>query len=85
MQRELVALWQRERFTALLVTHDVEEALLLADRVLLLSDRPARIRADLRVDQRRTRRRDATRLVALREGIPSCSFGRDGMTAGNAP
>ncbi|WP_241671408.1 ABC transporter ATP-binding protein [Dankookia rubra] len=69
MQRELVALWERERFTALLVTHDVEEALLLADRVLVLSDRPARIRADIRVEQPRPRRRDQPSLVALREEI----------------
>jgi len=69
MQRELAALWERERFTALLVTHDVEEALLLADRVLVLSDRPARIRADIRVDQPRPRRRDDAGLVALREEI----------------
>jgi NitT/TauT family transport system ATP-binding protein len=45
MQAELVSLWQRSRFTALLVTHDVEEALLLAGRVIVLSDRPARIQA----------------------------------------
>ncbi|RAI60634.1 ABC transporter ATP-binding protein [Roseicella frigidaeris] len=69
MQRELVALWERERFTALLVTHDVEEALLLADRVLVLSDRPARIRADIRVERPRPRRRDDPGLVALREEI----------------
>ena len=69
MQREIVALWERERFTALLVTHDVEEALLLADRVLVLSDRPARIRADIRVDRPRPRRRDDPGLVALREEI----------------
>ena len=66
---ELVALWQRDGFSALLVTHDVEEALLLADRVLVLSDRPARIRADIRVEQPRPRRRDHPGLVALREEI----------------
>jgi NitT/TauT family transport system ATP-binding protein len=44
MQGELVALWQQRGFTALLVTHDVEEALLLANRVIVFSDRPARIR-----------------------------------------
>jgi NitT/TauT family transport system ATP-binding protein len=71
MQRELVALWERERFTALLVTHDVEEALLLADRVLVLSDRPARIRADIRVDRPRPRRRDDSAIVARREEILS--------------
>jgi ABC-type glutathione transport system ATPase component len=69
MQRELSALWQREGFTALLVTHDVEEALLLADRVLVLSDRPARILADLRVEVPRPRRRDHARLVALRNEV----------------
>jgi NitT/TauT family transport system ATP-binding protein len=69
MQREIVALWERERFTALLVTHDVEEALLLADRVLVLSDRPACIRADIRVETPRPRRRDDAGLVTLREEI----------------
>ena len=37
MQNELLALWRKVGFTALLVTHDVEEALLLADRVIVLS------------------------------------------------
>ena len=50
MQTELMALWQRERFTAFLVTHDVEEALYLAERVLVLSQRPARIVAEIAVD-----------------------------------
>lgn len=44
--------------TVLLVTHDVEEALLLADRVVVLSDRPARIVADLVVDDARPRPAD---------------------------
>ena len=43
------ALWQRERFTVLLVTHDVEEALVMAERVIVLSDRPARIKSDVEV------------------------------------
>ena len=47
MQSELVSLWQRSGFTALLVTHDVEEALFLAGRVILLSERPARIKAEI--------------------------------------
>ena len=45
LQGELVRLWHRSGFTALFVTHDVEEALLLASRVIVLSDRPARIKA----------------------------------------
>jgi NitT/TauT family transport system ATP-binding protein len=47
MQGELVSLWLRAGFTALLVTHDVEEALFLASRIIVLSERPARIRAQV--------------------------------------
>ena len=47
MQGELVSLWERVGFTALLVTHDVEEALFLAGRVIVLSARPAQIRAEI--------------------------------------
>ena len=40
MQGELVNLWRRAGFTALLVTHDVEEALLMATRVIVLVSKP---------------------------------------------
>lgn len=66
MQNELLALWKDRGFTALLVTHDVEEALLLADRVIVLSDRPARIVAEVSVAKPHPRRRDDADLVALR-------------------
>ncbi|AOF93427.1 ABC transporter ATP-binding protein [Sinorhizobium sp. RAC02] len=69
MQKELLNLWKTAGFTALLVTHDVEEALLLADRVIVLSDRPASIVAELRVDQPHPRRRDDANLIALRTSL----------------
>jgi sulfonate transport system ATP-binding protein len=69
MQAELVSLWQRSSFTALLVTHDVEEALLLAGRVIVLSDRPARIRAEVVNDQPYPRRRGDPRLAELRREV----------------
>ena len=53
--------------TVVLVTHDVEEAIVLADRVLVLSPRPARVVAELAVDVARPRTRTDPRLVALRE------------------
>ena len=53
-------------FTALLVTHDVEEALFLAERVVVLSERPARIKAELDVDQPYPRHRSDPDLIALR-------------------
>ncbi len=66
MQAELTALWQREGFSALLVTHDVEEALFLAQRVIVFSPRPARIAAELRVDLPYPRHRGDPRFAALR-------------------
>lgn len=69
MQAELVQLWQRKRFTVLLVTHDVEEALVMAERVIVLSDRPARTKADLRIDLPYPRHRDHPRVVELRREV----------------
>jgi NitT/TauT family transport system ATP-binding protein len=65
----LLALWGRQRFTALLVTHDVEEALYLAGRVLVLSPRPARILAELAVDLPYPRHRGSPRFGALRQHV----------------
>ncbi|PDT79024.1 ABC transporter ATP-binding protein [Bradyrhizobium sp. C9] len=69
MQAELVALWQRKGFTTLLVTHDVEEALVLANRVIVLSDRPARIKADIAVARPYPRHRGDPYLAELRKQI----------------
>ncbi len=69
MQNELLDLWTNVGFTALLVTHDVEEALLLADRVIVLSDRPARIVAQVSVAAPHPRRRDDPALIALRADL----------------
>jgi len=69
MQGELVALWQRAGFTALLVTHDVEEALFLASRVIVFSDRPARIKAEVINDRPYPRHRGDPHLAELRRQV----------------
>jgi NitT/TauT family transport system ATP-binding protein len=69
MQAEIVALWQRKGFTTLLVTHDAEEALFLANRVVVLSDRPARIKADIAVERPYPRHRGDPYLADLRKQI----------------
>jgi len=55
MQEELQAIWNASRRTVLFVTHDIEEAIYLADRILVLTARPGRIKRDLRVDLPRPR------------------------------
>ena len=66
MQSELVELWQRSGFTALLVTHDVEEALFMASRIIVLSERPARIKDEIVNDLPYPRHRGDPRLAELR-------------------
>src|SRR6202453_4627043 len=69
MQAEIAALWQRSGFTALLVTHDVEEAVFLANRVIVFRDAPARIKADTAVDRPYPRHRGDAKLAELRRDI----------------
>jgi len=61
----LMALWQRTRRTVIMVTHDVDEALLLADRILVFTPRPGRIAADINVDLPRPRAPQSAQFSAL--------------------
>lgn len=65
MQRLVEGLWLEQRFTALLVTHDVPEAIALADRVVLIDD--GRVTLDLKVRLPRPRERGSARFAALEE------------------
>ncbi|MCG8710270.1 ABC transporter ATP-binding protein [Brenneria sp. 4F2] len=51
MQQELLELWEEVRFTLLFVTHSIEEALVVGNRILLLSPHPGRVRAELNSHQ----------------------------------
>ncbi|HZF08427.1 MAG TPA: ABC transporter ATP-binding protein [Thermoanaerobaculia bacterium] len=69
LRAELIDLWQRERPTVLFVTHDVDEAVQLADCIVVLSPRPARLRRLLPVDLPRPRDLDAPAYLALRDQV----------------
>jgi ABC-type nitrate/sulfonate/bicarbonate transport system ATPase subunit len=69
MRADLIRIWQTERKTILFVTHDIDEALQLAERVLVMSQRPATIRAIVDVDLPRPRDLDAPAYLERRERI----------------
>ena len=69
LRHELTQIWQREKRTVLFVTHDVEEAVQLADRVVVMGKRPARIRAIVPVDIERPRDLDDPDCRMLRDEI----------------
>ncbi|MFE3443063.1 ABC transporter ATP-binding protein [Nocardia sp. NPDC059180] len=62
MQSWLQQVWQRYRWTVLMITHDIREAVYLSDRVIVLSARPATVRHEVRVDLPRPR--DLTTITA---------------------
>ena len=69
MRRELLRIWQAERKTILFVTHDIEESVQLADRVVVLSARPGRVRRIVDIDIPHPRDLSDPRYIALRDEI----------------
>jgi NitT/TauT family transport system ATP-binding protein len=57
LQNELLEIWERDRKTVLFVTHSVEEAVFLSDRVVVLTRSPGRIKATVDIDLPRPRHR----------------------------
>ncbi len=69
MRRELLRIWEAERKTIVFVTHDIEEAVQLADRVLVMSARPAKIQRIVDIDIPHPRDISSRRYLELRDGI----------------
>ncbi|MBX3361671.1 MAG: ABC transporter ATP-binding protein [Phycisphaeraceae bacterium] len=69
MRADLIRIWQEEKKTILFVTHDIEEAVQLADRVLVMTRRPATIKEEVRVDLPRPRDIDSPDYLRVRDRI----------------
>jgi sulfonate transport system ATP-binding protein len=69
MQQEILRIWRAERPTVVLVTHDIEEAVYLADRVIIVSPQPGTVRKILQVPLSRPRDRTDREFVRMRKSI----------------
>jgi NitT/TauT family transport system ATP-binding protein len=69
MRAELLRIWRAEQKTILFVTHDIEESVQLADRVVVMSARPARIRKIVEIDIAHPRDLSSRRYIELRDSI----------------
>ena len=58
MQDWLTLVWGKHRKTVLFVTHDIDEAIYLSDRVLVMSERPGTINGEINIDFERPRKRE---------------------------
>jgi ABC-type nitrate/sulfonate/bicarbonate transport system ATPase subunit len=69
MQDEVLRLWQAHRTTILLVTHDIDEAIYMSDRIMIMSPRPGRIERTICVALNRPRQRSSEDFLRLRSDI----------------
>jgi ABC-type nitrate/sulfonate/bicarbonate transport system ATPase subunit len=69
LEDELIRLWQTLKSTVIFVTHNIEEAIYVAERVLVLTNKPTKIKADIRIDLPRPRSPVDPKFVELRKQV----------------
>jgi len=84
LNMELQRIWMADPVTTVLVTHDVDEALLLADRVVVMSPRPGRVRMIRDVPFERPRTSDVTRTPEFHELVDELTTELDNLSRGSA-
>ena len=69
MQSELLDIWSKDKKTVLFVTHNIDEAVYLADKIIVLSKRPARVIEEIEIDLERPRDRTSDEFVKIRRRV----------------
>jgi len=69
LQEQLIGVWKRFENTIVFVTHDVDEAVFLADKIILLDKNPGKIAEIIEVDLKRPRKRDSEEFLKIQESI----------------
>jgi sulfonate transport system ATP-binding protein len=69
LEDELIKLWQALNSTVIFVTHNIEEAVYLGERILVLSNKPTQIRAEVEVDLPRPRQVTDPRFIEIRKRV----------------
>lgn len=69
MQKELLRIWEEEKTTMILVTHDIDEAIYLGDRIVIFTSRPGTVQKIINVDLARPRERNSYDFIQLRQNI----------------
>ncbi|MDN5347139.1 MAG: sulfonate transport system ATP-binding protein [Clostridia bacterium] len=69
LQKELLRIWSKEQKTVVMVTHSIDEAVFLADRVVVLTRRPGRLKADVPIEMPRPRERTEPQFNKIRQQL----------------
>ena len=69
LQEQLIGVWKRFENTIVFVTHDVDEAVYLADKIVILDKNPGKIAKIVEVDMERPRKRESEEFIQLQESI----------------
>lgn len=75
MQNEVLKIWEQEKTTMILVTHDIDEAIFLSDRIIILSDHPGIVKREIKIPLGRPRDRGSYEFTKIRKEIYTEFFG----------
>lgn len=74
MQKEILRIWKQQKTTMILVTHDIDEAIFLGDRIVVMSSRPGTIQDIIKVEMPRPRDRGSSEFATLKKKVYSHFF-----------